>query len=227
MSKNLDVKVKIDLAKPVGKVGFGVPLLYQVNGMDKGAIPYTECYSMSDVVALGIDADGAFKPLYDAALAIFSQDNAPEKIAVECCDAVNAKSWLSNIANTSKNWRHFINVDGDYDAEVAEIIDTLEGKVYFADVKDTALASLTATHEKTVLCAYKGDTKFAAAIVGATAGLTIGSFTYKNIVLKGVTPDNYTETELSAIHAKNAIGVLTKAGDVVTSDGKTAAFARV
>ena len=82
------------------------------------------------------------------------------------------------------------------------------------------------TYDRTFIV-YHTDTanypNAAAAVVGATAGYEAGSFTYKNIILKGVTPLDISDTSLETdVHGKGAITILEKAGDIVTSEGKVA-----
>ena len=62
----------------------------------------------------------------------------------------------------------------------------------------------------------------AAALVGASAGRTPGSFTYKNLILKGIPVLELTNSEINEIHAAGAITFVTKAGDNVTTEGKAA-----
>lgn len=220
----LDVKVKIDLVKPVGKAGFGIPLILEEKATT--AKSYTECRSLAEVVTAGFATS---TKTYKAANLIFMQENAPEKIAV-CATTDNTSTWLSNVDNTGKDWRQLIVVsESETPISVSEImtkIETLQNKMYFADLETDDSTSLTVSGiNRTVLfyCDSTADYPSpVSALVGATAGLDAGSFTYKNMILKGIAPQQLTDTEITAIHTKGGITFVTKAGDNVTTEGKTA-----
>ena len=59
-----------------------------------------------------------------------------------------------------------------------------------------------------------------AALVGEASGRDVGTFTYKNLILKGIEPEDLSDTEIDAITAANGIAFVTKAGDNVTTEGK-------
>jgi len=220
----LDVKVKIDMTKPIGSIGFGIPLVLEENA--NKAIAYTECYSLEDVVTAGF---AVTTKVYKAASTIFMQDNAPEKIAV-CATNGTAAVWLGVIDNASKDWRQLVVVtESETAIDVSGIMAAVEGldnKMYFADIAANDNTSLAVVGiEKTVLFYCDPTTEYpspAAALVGATAGRKAGSFTYKNLILKGIAAQNLSEAQLRAIHAKGGITFVNKAGDNVTSEGKVA-----
>ena len=93
----------------------------------------------------------------------------------------------------------------------------------FCNVATVEAAADLAGNERTVCMLYAGtDYKCpVAALVGATAGLDAGSFTYKNMILKGITPEVLKDAQLDTAHKANLICFVTKAGDNVTSEGKT------
>ena len=218
----LDVKVKIDLTKPVGKIGFGIPLILEDSA--SADIAYTEVKSLADVVKAGFTST---TKVYKAANAIFMQEDAPAKIAV-CATSGKAAAWLADVANVGKDWRQLIVVTEGETAvavsEIATVIETLPFKMYFADldVKDsTTISGNGLTRTVLFYCAATADYPApVAALVGATAGLAAGSFTYKNLILKGIAPQKLTDTEIEAIHAKGGLTFVTKAGDNVTTEGK-------
>ena len=221
----LDVKVKIDLIKPVGRVGFGIPLILEENATT--AKSYTECKDLSEVVAAGF---AATTKTYKAASLLFMQDNAPEKIAV-CADTGAAVAWLSNVDNTSKDWRQLMVVNNGEseavdNAALVAAVEALDNKMYFASLDTDDNTSITVSDiERSVLFYVDATEQYpvpAAALVGATAGLDAGSFTYKNMILKGIVPQSLTDTQIDAIHAKGGITFVTKAGDNVTTEGKVA-----
>lgn len=220
----LDVKVKIDLAQPIGKVGFGVPLILEENASK--AVAYTECKSLTAVKEAGFTENSK---VYKAAKTIFMQNDAPATIAV--CGATEAAAvWCGNVANVGQNWRQLVVVnEGDTATAVKDIIPVIEltkDKMYFADVDLDDSTTLTVDGiQRSVLCFAKASEDYpsaAAAVVGATAGKLAGSINYKNVIIKGIAPQNVDDTKLDAIHAKGGITFVKKAGDVVTSAGVTA-----
>ena len=66
----LDVKVKIDLVKPLGKAGFGIPLILEENATTEKS--YTECRNLDDIIAAGF---AATTKVYKAANTMLMQDN--------------------------------------------------------------------------------------------------------------------------------------------------------
>lgn len=218
----LDVKVKIDLTKPVGKAGFGIPLIIQEKATKETA--YTECMSLADVVAAGFPTTSK---VYKAVATMLMQENAPSKFAV-CATTGTTEEWLADVANTSKDWRQLI-VVSEEQVNVQNIIDsveTLDNKMYFADCSIAEGGVLKVDGINRTLLFYCNATTEhpspAAALVGAVAGLPAGSFTYKNLILKGIEPQNLTATQVNAIHTKGGITFITKAGDNVTTEGKVA-----
>lgn len=215
-----DVSVKIDLTKPVGKAGFGVPLIL-ITGAEK-AIKYTECKSLSDVVKAGYEAstDG-----YKTAELIFMQDNAPKKIAI-CSETGTAVEFLSNEKNVSKDWRQLLvlsSAEEDETSAIAAKVETLDGKIYYANVSaDYVPKSSLKSYTRTVVfyCNPTDEYKLpVAALVGDVAGREAGSFTYKNLILKGIEPQDVSESRIEEIHKAGGITFVTKAGDNVTSEG--------
>ena len=220
----LDVKVKIDLAKPVGKLGFGTPLILEESATK--AIAYTEVTNVDEVVAAGYAADTV---VYKAADLIFSQINAPEKIALHSTTGTAAEA-LSDTKLISKDWRQLIVVNGgEADVDVASVmakVEPLDGKMYYAGLDVDDATALTVTGIRRTVLFYCNATEAApvpvAALVGETAGRDAGSFTYKNMILVGIAPQDLSDAQITAIHEKGGFTFVTKAGDNVTSEGKVA-----
>lgn len=104
---------------------------------------------------------------------------------------------------------------------LAKYVEATQDKMMFVSQKDTTGLETLGELERTFVIVYKGEGKgVEGALVGATAGLDAGSFTYKNMILNGIVPDELTDTEISDIHAAGANAIVRKAGDVVTSEGK-------
>ena len=93
-----DVKVKIDLLKPIGKVGFGMPLILIENA--SAAIPYKEVTDAAEAVTAGLAANS------DASKAVqllFAQTHAPKRIAV-CGVTTDAKTALADATLTDRDF---------------------------------------------------------------------------------------------------------------------------
>lgn len=109
-------------------------------------------------------------------------------------------------------------------ADVAEYMEAKDDRLYFARFKSAA--ELTSElgelkPKRTVAFVYGGESEYPqAALVGATAGRDAGSFTYKNMILKGVIPETVPEEKLDEIHAAGGLCFVTKSGDNVTTEGK-------
>lgn len=215
-----DVQVVIKLEKVITRLGFGVPLL--LAGKAETAIPYTECSDIDEVKALYAEGTAT----YEAAELIFKQEEPPSTIAV-CSSTDNVVTALDSLMD--KGWRQLIVVSESVEGEsalkdIADYLEARDDKMYFANVSD--LSVLTAISPKdydhTVAFYYTDDvTCPVAALVGATAGKDVGSFTYKNQILLGLNPLELTSTKLNEIHEAGAITFVQKAGDNVTSEGKT------
>lgn len=211
----LDVKVKINLTQPAGKAGTWYPLIYvpKTDGEEDKYAEYTKLTDVAEDYEVTTEA-------YKAANLIFMQDNAPDKIAI-CRGDATVMTGLAD--HMKKNWRQLI-VLADFDSDLATAIEATD-KMYFAHFADKAALETAATKikdfDRTVAVVYTNtDVEYPeAAVVGATAGLKAGSFTYKNIILKGVTACELKDTEIEAIHALNGFTIVEKAGDIVTSEG--------
>lgn len=213
-----DIKVIITQQIVAGKIGFGVPLI--LAGMQAAEKEYQEYSSIDEIKA----AFGEESSVYAAATLLFMQTNKPEYIAV-CVSTERATTALDKV--WGKEWRQLIvtSIGTEGEDTVNAISNYLEAKgdrIYYASVPDvTALEGLS-KNDRTFVMVYGGITKYPeAALVGATASLNVGSFTYKNQILKGVKPEELSDAQIRAIHEKNAYCFITKAGDDVTSEGKS------
>ena len=211
-----DVTVNITTATVAGSLGLGYPLVIQ--GMATADVDYKECGSLAEVKAAGFDDE---TEVYKACAVIFGQSNKPSEVAVVATTGKVA-TWIAD--NATKGFRHVVPILGESDsttAELATAVSACDDKMLFLLCK-TKEELPTAQSERVVAIVYGGASDYAnAAVVGASAGLAAGSFTYKNLILQGVEPEALTETEVNAIHDAGGICILKKAGDVVTSDGKT------
>lgn len=220
-----DVLVNIDLTKPVGKLGFGIPLILQENASVE--VAYTEVANVAEVATAGF---GTGTTVYKAAQLLFAQNNAPKSIAVAAYSG-SAVDALADVALIGKGWRQLIVVcDGDNATpvhSVATAAEALDGKMYFANLNVDDETEIAASGLRHTILFYCDATEAApvpvAALVGETAGRAAGSFTYKNLMLAGIAAQDLTDAEVEAIHAKGGITYVTKAGDNVTSEGMVAA----
>lgn len=214
--KHLDITVDISSVKSTGTLGFGMPLIL-VSKATK-AVEYTKCASVKEV-ATAIGDTAMTTDTCKIAQLIFGQENAPREIAI-CHSTSEAVSAIAEIE--AKDWRQLIAVLGDGESieAVSTAVEALDGKMYFVTVSDVAELADIKDNKRTVAF-YHTTPNAVAALVGESAGRTVGSFTYKNLILKGIDPLEMTTDELSQIHTANAITFLQKCGDNVTSEGKT------
>ena len=219
----LDVKVNIKLAEIVGKTGTWYPCLYVVNSALEEDT-YDEYESLEELVDVESDKTtyATETEVYAAASVMFMQENVPDKIAVLSQSAFSADTMAKYL---TKGWRQFVLVGNHTDIDkMAEYFETTDKMLF---VTQSLLEELKTfytkvkTYERTFIV-YHTDKKAAAAIVGATAGLVAGSFTYKNMKIKGIEPLDLTAVELATIHKNGANTIVEKVGDVVTSEGKVA-----
>lgn len=211
-----DITVNITTAAVAGSIGLGNPLV--IEGIATKAVEYTECASLAEVVTAGFAAE---TEVYKACAVIFAQKNKPKTVGV-CATEGKVAEWLA--ANVGKNYRQVIPVLGADDSTVAELVTTvsaLENKMLFMTVK-TAEELPATQSERVVAVVYGGKSAYPnAAVVGASAGYDAGSFTYKNLILTGIEPEALTPAQVDTIHDAGGMCIIKKAGDVVTSEGKT------
>ena len=211
-----DVKVTIERKKAVTGAGDSVPLLFA--GGAAVAVPYTECEGVDEVLALC----GENSAVAAAANVLFAQENPPEKVAVFVAETSACES-LPGV--WGENWRQVLvaeNAAGESAKEVAALVDARGEKVFFAQVSELSELdegrALTA-HQR-CFCLYDPQEEgYAAAVLGASAAKAAGSFTYKNLKLRGVAPCALTSAQAAAVQKAGCACVVQKAGDVVTSDG--------
>ena len=216
----LDVSVKIQLSKPVGAAGTWFPCLYVIDE-DASSDVYKEYRSLADMATDYAETTDAYK----AASLIFQQDNAPDRVAVLKQSAFSADTFGDYL---NKGWRQLVPVGtNEKITEMATYIASTD-KMLFVTMSDKSEFSTTSggaatkkfDNDRMLIVYHDTEPNAAAAVVGATAGLKAGSFTYKNIIVKGVNAVDISDTELEDIHKLGAITILEKAGDIVTSEGK-------
>lgn len=221
-----DVKIIISMAKPIGLVGFGCPLLLEENASKE--IAYAKYSSLTALVAAGYTADSK---VYKAAQLMFMQEHSPAEIAV-CSTTGTANAWLGVESNVSKDWRQLVVVNsGEAETDVAGIMALIEAqtvypKIYFAGLDYDDATELTVEGiERTVLVYYTATEEIpvpVAALVGEIGGLTVGSYTINNLVVKGIPGLELSQQDIETLHEKGGITYVLSAGDVVLSEGISA-----
>lgn len=210
-----DITVNIAVSSATGSEGLGNPLV--IVGNAEKAVDYRECNGLDDVVAAGFAAE---TETYKACAAIFGQADKPKTVAV-CATNGTIAEWVT--ANKDKDFRHIIPILEEEESlvDIVTVVNTLDNKMLFATVRTKE--NLPAGKSERVVCVvYKGASAYPnAAVVGASAGLAAGSYTYKNLILTGIVPEDLGAEEVEEIHKAGGICILKKAGDVVTSEGKT------
>lgn len=215
MAKN-DITVKITQKQVAGNAGFGVPLI--VEGMAETEKQYAEFSSIDDLLEAGYKITDQ---IYKQCEKVFLQSNRPSSVAV-CAGTGKITEILNSLK--SKDYRQVIPILGEGDdtlKELASYIETTEDKMLFIKVATESELMSLGKLDRTMAIVYSGsDDGVEGALVGATAALTVGSFTYKNIIIKGIEPDELTDMQIKSIHSANGICIVRKSGDIVTSEGK-------
>lgn len=220
-----DVKIIIEMSKPIGNEGFGYPLILVEHATaDKAYKTYASLEAVSTDYAATTDA-------YKVASLMFEQAHFPTKIAI-CSTQGAAETWLDNDANASKDWRQLVVLcaDDEETTNVATIMTKIEGlkypKFYFANVDSDCSTNFKSSEcSRTLVCFYTATADIpspVAAIAAEVAGLEVGSYTINNLVINGITPLDISETAIKAVHDKGGVTFVIAADDCVVSEGKAA-----
>lgn len=214
-----DVTVTIDIQRPIPKVGFGKPLII---GSHTTEHPYTTYKSLTAVAEDFADTTAVYK----MAQALLSQgENSPAEIAIMLhVDSGTLQDLLPKIF--TKDWYFLLSTTNE-SADVIAIADAVEAdntREFMTRV--TTKSNLTAIkakkYERTTVFYHTDPALYPdAALVGAVGSADVGSVTWKFKTLSGITPLDIDNAELTSIHESGAITYVTKAGDNVTSEGKT------
>lgn len=233
----LDITVDMSIVASTGSLGFGYPLI--LASKQAKDIPYTKCSDLNEVIDV-LKADTAYgaagyasSDIYKAAQLMFMQEHKPSEIAI----CASKKPVMPVGEDTGilaslveKDWRQLVCFIGDGDTtteeQISDFIETQDYKMYFVSNSDIDTIGDFAGNKRTVAFFYadnKGEENpyAVAALVGEAAGQEVGSFTYKNLILKGIDPLDITSQGLSELNAANAITLVEKCGDNVTTEGKT------
>jgi hypothetical protein len=207
----LDTVVKINLSKPAGNVGSWFPLIYVTDDTIADDV-YAEYKGLDELIAGGYkESDEVYKVAEK--MLMQEESGRPYKFAVLKQKAFAKETFAKYEAY---GWRQLLLTDTENVAAVSAHIEETD-KMLFITVSDKD--ALTYKCDRTFAVYHPTDAYAAAAVVGVTAGYEAGSFTYKNVVLKGVEPVELSEADIKAIHNAGGVTILLKAGDIVTSEG--------
>lgn len=222
MTELKDVTVVIDIKKPTPKIGFGKPL---VVGTSAAGADYKE-YKSLDAVKADFTANSE---IVKAATALFDQgDNSPEAIGV-ILKKTDGETWEELLQKAlSKDWYFLVSTSSTLETitEIADIIEPLDSRQFFASSSskdDLAVIKAKGYKCTTIFYHTTTDNYPEAAWIGATGSLDVGTVTWKFRTLNGIEPLELSAAELDEIHSLGANTYVTKAGDNVTSEGKTVA----
>lgn len=193
-------------------------------------------------------ADAKKTKLYLSAYHMFLQKNHPNRFAVcsipENAAIADVKAALEPYLD--KGWRQLIPIYCHnilFCFQLAEYIENLEQrKMLFFESSSPEAYSVTDTesskkytlsdYSRTVAiyhpsCETFEDSQYpACSVIGAVAGKEPGSINYRNIIVNGIAPVALTEEELNTLHTNGFMTLVERAGDVVTSQGKSASGER-
>jgi hypothetical protein len=215
-----DVTVTIDIQRPTPKLGFGKTLII---GTSNTGADYKTYY---DLEALKSDFDEDTE-VYKGAFSLLNQgDNSPSEFAV-MLRKTEGETWADFMPKVfAKDWYFLMAITGLV-ADITAIADAVEqdnSRQYFVSTSskdDLATIKAKKYTRTTALYHATTDNYPEAAWLGEAASTEPGGLTWKFKTLKGIEPMDIDTTELNAIHALGANTYVTKAGDDVTSEGKT------
>ncbi|MCZ8518884.1 DUF3383 family protein [Paenibacillus caseinilyticus] len=222
MANKNDVTVIIEIQRPTPKLGFGKPLILGSSAAGHAYKTYL------DLPAVLVDYAASTEE-YKAAFALFNQgDDSPREIAIAARRTGGTPETLEDILPGlfTKDWYFLVTTSTNVDdittiGEAVEQDDTRQ--FFFRTSSKTDLAAVFAEGFTRTTGFYHTDVSNypEAAWIGRTGSADVGSVTWKAKTLTGIQPLDIDATELAAIHALGANTYVTKAGDNVTSEGKT------
>lgn len=214
-----DVNVTIDIQKASKLTGLGKPVILAKFSTTPTYVSY------SDLAKIESDF-GTGTAVYNIAKTILNQgDSSPKEIAIATYnEEVSAAEVIRQFL--FEDW-YFVTADTQVVAEIkaiADVVETQDVKQYATTV--STIADLTLLHaqkyKQTFVAVHKTVEEYVAeGLVGAVGSKEPGSVTYKFKTINGITPQDFTDEEITAIHALNGFVYITKSGVPQTSDGKT------
>lgn len=193
-------------------------------------------------------ADAKKTRLYLSAYHMFLQENHPNRFAV-CTIPANATMQDVKTAlepYLDKGWRQLVpvyNCNLLFCFQLAEYIENLEQRkmlffegnspqAYSVEDPENSRKYQLSDYTRTVAvyhpsCGTFEDTQYpVCSVIGAVAGKAPGSINYRNMIVNGIAPVALTEEELETLHTNGFMTLVERAGDVVTSQGKSASGER-
>lgn len=186
--------------------------------------------------------------IYKALEFMCQQSGHPSHFAVILRPTTKTSLYEDLKAEVEKNldagWRQLVPSEGvvtndKIGFQFAEYIENLEQrKLLFLSATSSVSASYTdedtgktytlADYTRTISVYHPSNAvgEVTAAVIGATAGKTPGSLNYRNVIVNGVAPVSLTETEVETLHTSGFMTLVERAGDTVTSTGKSASGER-
>lgn len=237
MAENIsDVTVNISIEDVVNPAAFGGICLY-VATEGETEMPYTEIYSVEDaekkITAKETLTEDKVKALKNAIKIAFMQETPPEKAAVLCCPIKDVAKYgncdyryLLPIGESIENIKllaEAIEADDNYKMLGAYINteDYTEAEPTIKEMKEKGYArTFIYVGVKSVEDDGIDLNQIPTALIAKCSCKPVGSYTYKNQVLKGVYPDEaISKSELEKYHNNNVNAFVKKAGYNVTSEG--------
>ncbi|PZD96480.1 hypothetical protein DNH61_07755 [Paenibacillus sambharensis] len=212
----------IEMERPVPKLGFGKPLILGTSAEGSSYKTY------SDIASIAADY-GKQTEEYKAAFALLNQgDDSPGEVAIYCRKLGTEMQPLEDSLNEifREDW-YFLIATTMVPEEVEAIAAAVEmdnSRQYFTRSDDMKVVeSLKAKgYTRTTVLYHTNPASYPeAAWVGRAASSDVGSVTWKFKKLAGINPLEISGTGLKSIHDLSANTYVTKAGDPVTSEGKT------
>ncbi|UVI28169.1 DUF3383 domain-containing protein [Paenibacillus spongiae] len=214
-----DVTVIIDMARPTPRLGFGKPLILGASTTGAAYKTYADLEGVKTDYAETTEE-------YKAAFALLNQgDDSPAEIAIMCRRTEQSLSEALTEAFT-KDWYFLISTTSDIDdvGEIAAAVEQDNSREFFirsSDLVDVGVLRGAGYSRTTVIYHTNIANYPEAAWIGRAGSAPVGSVTWKFKPLNGIAPLEISNTELLAIHTTGANTYVTKAGDNVTSEGKT------
>lgn len=220
MPELTDIHVTIDVEHPAPVIGLGKVAI--LTPAPEGVIePSYKEYRSLDAIKVDFAEE---TEVYKNAKANLDQKNAADKIAVLTYVKTKTDAALDKFFD--KEWHFALMPGADQADKLAVANKILSNKFKFLVNQTSNLTDLTVfgTNRRVINFYHTNPGEcLAAAVLGDTANLTVGSVTWKfrkNLV--GITPIQVGRTELKEIHAAGANAYVTKAGVPSTSEGITA-----
>lgn len=233
-----DVTVNITVEDVVNPAAFGGVCLF-IPSASEVELPYTEVYSYDEAKTAieGAELTSSGTTILAMAQIAFMQEPCPEKIGLLSCPIDNLSNYLncefrylipitSDISDI-KSISAYIESCGAYKVVCVDLTsgNTNTDVVKYSDYKTNT--AVFKDYERTLLYVgvpvIDGINSICAALISKMSCKEVGSYTYKNMPLKGVYADEgITKSQLEEYHNHNVNAYVHKAGYDVTSEGKLA-----